>query len=253
MGKAGTDVAREAADMLLTDDNFATIEAAVEEGRGVFNNLQKFILWTLPTNLGEGTLIMLAIFMGIALPITPVQILWINLTTALFLGIMLAFEPAEPGIMQKPPRDPRQPILTKALVFRIFLVSAIMAGGGFWIYDHIVEAGGSVAEARTIVVNVVVFVEVFYLYNCRSLTQSPVAIGFFANPWVIFGSIGMALLQVLLTYLPLMNHWFGTAPITGVAWLKVLALSAGAYLVIDLEKRAVPLWARLRSTPRGRS
>ncbi len=249
MGKAGTDVAREAADMLLTDDNFATIEAAVEEGRGVFNNLTKFIIWTLPTNLGEGALIMFAIFLGLELPVTPVQILWINMTTALFLGLMLAFEPAEPGIMRLPPRDPKQPILTQALAMRIFLVSAVMAVGGFWIYDHIVEGGGNVAEARTIVVNVIVFVELFYLFNCRSITRSPVAVGFFANPWVIFGSVGMALLQILLTYVPLMNRWFDTAPISGEGWLKVLALSAVSYIVIDLEKRAWPLWARLK--PKG--
>jgi len=236
MGLAGTDVAREAADMVLTDDNFATIEAAVEEGRGVFDNLTKFIIWTLPTNLGEGLLIMLAIFIGLALPVTPVQILWINMTTALFLGLMLAFEPTEAGVMARPPRDPKKPIITRPLVFRLFLVGAVMAAGGFWIFDHIVEGGGSVAEARTIVVNVVVFTELFYLFNCRSLTRSPWAIGFLSNRWAVFGALGMAGLQILLTYVPLMNRWFGTAPITGLEWLEVLGVSLLAYVLVDLEK-----------------
>jgi magnesium-transporting ATPase (P-type) len=236
MGLAGTDVAREAADMVLTDDNFATIEAAVEEGRGVFDNLTKFIIWTLPTNLGEGLLVMLAIFLGLALPVTPVQILWINMTTALLLGLMLAFEPTEAGIMARPPRDPKKPIITRPLVFRLFLVSAVMAAGGFWIYDRIVEGGGSVAEARTIVVNVVVFTELFYLFNCRSLTRSPWAIGFLSNRWAVFGALGMAGLQILLTYVPLLNRWFDTAPITGLEWLEVLGVSLFAYILVEFEK-----------------
>ena len=112
MGIAGTEVAKEAADMILTDDNFASIEAAVEEGRGVFDNLTKFIAWTLPTNLGEGLVILAAVFAGVALPILPVQILWINMTTAVLLGLMLAFEPKEDGIMLRPPGRPRRPSST---------------------------------------------------------------------------------------------------------------------------------------------
>jgi cation-transporting ATPase F len=237
MGLAGTDVAREAADMILTDDNFATIEAAVEEGRGVFDNLTKFIVWTLPTNLGEGLLIMLAVFLGIVLPITPVQILWINMTTAILLGLMLAFEPTEPGTMNRPPRDPRKPIITPPLIVRLLLVSVIMAAGGFWIYDHIVEAGGSVAEARTIVVNVVVFTELFYLFNCRSLTRSPWALGFLSNRWAIIGALVMAVLQLIMTYAPFMNLWFDTAPISGLNWLKALGVGILAYGVVEIEKR----------------
>ncbi len=244
MGLAGTDVAREASDMILTDDNFATIEAAVEEGRGVFDNLTKFIVWTLPTNLGEGLLIMLAIFLGIALPITPVQILWINMTTAILLGLMLAFEPTEPGIMHRPPRDPRKPIITPVLIFRLILVSVIMAAGGFWIYDHIVQGGGSVAEARTVVVHVVVFTELFYLFNCRSLTLSPWVLGFLSNRWTLAGALAMAALQVFLTYVPFMNRWFDTAPTTGREWLEVLGVSVVAYAVVEIEKRIQSLRSR---------
>lgn len=119
MGISGTEAAKEAADMVLTDDNFASIEAAVEEGRGVFDNLTKFILWTLPTNMGEGLVILAAIFAGVALPILPVQILWINMTTAVLLGLMLAFEPKEPAIMARKPRKPETPVLTGVLLGRI--------------------------------------------------------------------------------------------------------------------------------------
>jgi len=254
MGQAGTEVAREAADMILTDDNFATIEAAVEEGRGVFDNLTKFIVWTLPTNLGEGMLLMLAIFLGLALPVTPVQILWINMTTALLLGLMLAFEPTEHGLMMRPPRNPKRPIVTWPLILRLLLVSTIMAAGGFWLYDQIVAGGGDVAEARTVVVNAVVFTEIFYLFNCRSLDRSPWAVGFLSNRWAIFGSLSMAALQVLLTYTPIMNRWFGTAPFKGEEWLKVLGVSLVAYVAIEIVKhyqaksgrRSVPRMARSR-------
>ena len=133
MGVGGTEVAKEAADMILTDDNFATIEAAVEEGRGVFDNLTKFIVWTLPTNMGEGLVILAAIFAGTTLPILPVQILWINMTTAVLLGLMLAFEPKEPDIMQRPPRDPQTPLLTGELIGRILLVLADFARRSVWI------------------------------------------------------------------------------------------------------------------------
>ncbi|MBN1568817.1 MAG: cation-transporting P-type ATPase [Acidobacteria bacterium] len=237
MGQAGTDVAREAADMILTDDNFATIEAAVEEGRGVFDNLTKFIVWTLPTNLGEGMLLMMAIFLGLTLPVTPVQILWINMTTALLLGLMLAFEPTEQGIMVRPPRDPKRPIVTWPLIVRLLLVSVIMAAGGFWIYDHIVVGGGDVAEARTVVVNVVVFTEIFYLFNCRSLSRSPWSVGFLSNRWIIFGALLMAALQIVLTYAPMMNRWFDTAPITAEEWLKALGVSLIAYAAVEVLKR----------------
>jgi len=237
MGQAGTDVAREAADMILTDDNFATIEAAVEEGRGIFDNLTKFIIWTLPTNLGEGLLIMLAIFLGLTLPITPVQILWINMTTALLLGLMLAFEPTEREVMTRPPRDPKKPLLLPGLMLRILLVSVVMTAGAYWIFDHLVASGGSLAQARTVVVNVVVFTEMLYLFNCRSLTRSPWAIGFLSNRWVLLGSLAMTVLQLALTYMPMMNRWFDTAPITGLDWLKLLGIALVAYGVTELEKR----------------
>ena len=181
MGVSGTEVAKEAADMILTDDNFATIEAAIEEGRGVFDNLTKFIVWTLPTNIGEGLVILAAIFAGTTLPILPVQILWINMTTAVLLGLMLAFEPKEPDIMQRPPRDPRTPILTGVLIGRILLVSLILLVGAFGSFEWALGKGAGDAYARTVAVNVFVMAELFYLFNCRSLTKSMFQLGVFSN------------------------------------------------------------------------
>ncbi|MBM3892598.1 MAG: HAD-IC family P-type ATPase, partial [Verrucomicrobia bacterium] len=155
MGIAGTDVAKGAADMLLTDDNFASIEGAVEEGRNVFDNLTKFIVWTLPTNFGEGLVILAAVFMGVVLPVLPVQLLYINMATALLLGLFLVFEPKERDLMERPPRDPKMPILTGALMTRIGLVSFLILAGAFGLFLWEQQRGASLAEARTTVLNVI--------------------------------------------------------------------------------------------------
>ena len=236
MGIAGTDVSKEAADMVLTDDNFASIEAAVEEGRGVFDNLTKFIAWTLPTNLGEGLVLLAAIVSGATLPILPIQILWINMITAATLGVSLSLEPKESGLMQRKPRDPRSPILDQMLIWRIVLVSLIILAGAFGLFEYELGRGASVAEARTVAVNVVIFVEIFYLFNARSLTKSPFQLGFFSNPWAIGGAVLMVVLQMLYTYAPFMNTLFSSAPISLELWLDVLAVSLAAYLVIEIEK-----------------
>ena len=237
MGLGGTDVAREAAAMVLTDDNFASIEAAVEEGRAVYANLVKFITWTLPTNIGEGLVIVVAIIAGATLPITPLQILWINMTTAVLLGLMLAFEPVERGLMALPPRPPQAPILDAALVGRICLVSVLLLFAAYGLFLNELSQGHALAEARTVAVNVFVLVETFYLFNCRSLTRSFVAVGVFSNPWVWVGSGLMLGLQLMLTYLPAMNRLFGTAPIALDAWGWIIAAGAGAALVVAFEKR----------------
>ncbi|WP_447980038.1 cation-transporting P-type ATPase [Candidatus Nitrospira bockiana] len=245
MGRDGTEVAKEAADMVLTDDNFASIEAAVEEGRGVFDNLTKFIVWTLPTNMGEGLVLLAAIGAGMALPILPVQILWINMTTAVALGMTLAFEPKEPGIMHRPPRDPGQPLLTGALGERIVLVSLLMLTGAFGVFLWEQERTGAIQEARTAAVNLFVMVELFYLFNCRSLTHTMFHVGVFSNPWAVWGAGAMVALELAFTYLPAMNRWFHTAPIDATAWLPILAVSVLVYAVVGIEK-----WIRRRLAAR---
>ncbi|HPC42031.1 MAG TPA: cation-transporting P-type ATPase [Spirochaetota bacterium] len=236
MGVAGTEVAREAADMLLTDDNFATIEAAVEEGRGVFDNITKFIVWTIPTNLGEGLVILAAIFAGVAMPVLPVQILWINMTTAVLLGLMLAFEPKEPGLMTRPPRDPASPIITGALIFRIMLVGALLLAGAFGLFELEMSATGNLAVARTAAVNVFVMGELLYLFNCRSLTESIFRVGFFSNPLLFAGVAAMALLQLGFTYVPAMNTLFNSAPITLARWGYIMVCAFAIYALVGMEK-----------------
>jgi cation-transporting ATPase F len=237
MGASGTEVAKDAADMILTDDDFATIEAAVEEGRGVFDNLTKFITWTLPTNIGEGLVILVAIVAGSALPILPTQILWINMTTAVALGLMLAFEPKEPGIMTRPPRDPNQPLLTRALLIRILLVATLLVAGSWWLFEWELSNGASLAEARTAALNLFVVVEAFYLFSCRSLTRSAWRIGLFSNRWVILGVSAQAVGQLAITYLPAMNAVFGTAPLGAEVWLRILVIAVAASLVVAVDKR----------------
>ncbi len=236
MGITGTDVSKEAADMVLTDDNFATIEAAVEEGRTVFDNLTKMIAWTLPTNLGEGLVILAAIVLGITLPILPIQILWINMMTAVLLGLTLAMERGEPDIMRRPPRDPRAPILTRALVWRVVLVGLLILVAAFGLFELELGLGVDVAVARTVAVNAVVIIETFYLLNSRSLTQSPFRIGFFSNRWVLAGAAAMILAQFAFTYLPPFNRVFASAPISPADWGRIVAFGVAGYLVVEAEK-----------------
>lgn len=236
MGLNGTEVAKETAEIVLTDDDFATIEAAVEEGRGVFDNLTKFITWTLPTNLGEGLVILAAIMLGTTLPILPVQILWINMTTAVALGLMLAFEPKEPGIMTRPPRPTGSQIVTGELVLRIVIVGAMMLLGSFGLFSAALDAGATDAEARTLAVNAFVAMEIGYLFNCRSLHQSVWAIGWFTNRWIWVGIGSTIALQIAFTYLPFMNEVFGSAPLPLTAWWPVIALGVLISLVIGSVK-----------------
>ncbi|MEX0818196.1 MAG: cation-transporting P-type ATPase [Pirellulaceae bacterium] len=245
MGLGGTEVAKEAADMILTDDNFATIEAAVEEGRGVFDNLTKFIVWTLPTNAGEGLLILTAVFAGATLPLLPVQILWINMTTAVLLGLMLAFEPKEPDIMRRPPRDPKVPLLNATLIVRMCIVALVLLTGAFGSFKWALGQGFSDATARTVAVNVFVMVELFYLFNCRSLTKSMFTIGLFSNRWIAVGATCMVALQLAFTYVPFMNHIFHSAPIGWDAWWRILLTALVAYLIVGTEK-----WLRRRWSQR---
>ena len=237
MGAGGTEVAKEAADMVLTDDDFGTIEAAVEEGRGVFDNLSKFIVWTLPTNMAEGLVILVAIGFGVALPILPTQILWINMTTAVLLGLTLAFEPKEPGIMRRPPREPDRPLLTGALVTRILLLSGVMVAATWWLFEWERGGGASLAESRTAAVNLFVAIEMLYLFSCRTLHAPVRTLGWFSNRWVLLGVALQVLAQAALTYLPVLNTAFGTAPLDASTWLLIAVLAVTAWVVVALDKR----------------
>jgi len=237
MGRNGTEVARESADIVLADDNFASIEAAVEEGRHTFDNLRKFIVWTLPTNAGEGLLVLTAVVVGATLPILPVQILWVNMTTAVLLGLTLAFERTEPGIMRRPPRRPSEPLLTRDLVMRMLLVALLLLAAAFWLFEHQLRSGATVDEARTVAVNVFVTVELLYLFSCRSLTGRARDLGLLSNRWLVGGVALMIALQLAFTYAGPMNDLFRSAPLDAVTWLKILAAAVIAWVVIELEKQ----------------
>lgn len=237
MGITGTEVAKEAADMVLTDDNFASIEAAVEEGRCVFENLKKFIVWSLATNLGEGLSILLAVFLGAALPILPVQILWVNMTTAIFLGMMLAFEPKERDIMTRPPQDPKLPIMTRDVVIRTLYVGLLLVAGVFGLFKLELSGGGSIEEARSVATTMLVMGQLFYLFNCRSLTQSAFAIGFFSNTRILWGVGLMVLMQVFYVYAPVMNKLFHSSPISLAAWVRILGAGTLIYVIVGFEKK----------------
>jgi Ca2+-transporting ATPase len=236
MGITGTEVAKEASDVILTDDNFASIKAAVEEGRRILDTLIKFITWTLPTSFGEGLVILTSIFFGLLMPILPVQILWINMTTVLALGTMLIFEPKEPDVMKRPPRRPNSPILTRDLAIQIIIVSTCILISVYGLFEWSLKDGRAIEEARTIAVNTIVMIEIFYLFNCRSLAKSVFRIGFFSNKLIFLGVGLMILLQIVFTYTPAMNEIFHSKPIGIESWLKILGVSIITFLIIETKK-----------------
>jgi magnesium-transporting ATPase (P-type) len=235
MGLGGTEVAKEASDMILSDDNFSSIAKAVKEGRNVFDNLIKFITWTLPTNLGEGLVILTAIMLGLTLPILPVQILWINMSTAILLGLMLVFEPEEKNIMHRPPRDPKEPILTKVLIIQMLLVGFYMLITAYGMFNYYLDQGYSIEYARTIAVNIFVFVELFYLFSCKELQKSIFKTPLLNNRYLLAGVALMALTQILFTHTAFMNMMFKSTPLDLITWFNIIAISAGVILVIEVK------------------
>ena len=237
MGKNGTEVAKEAAEMVLMDDNFASITHAVEEGRTVYDNIRKTVVYILPTSGGMAGVLILAIILGMALPITPVQILWINMVTTVTLAISLAFERPESGVMSRPPHDANAPILSGFLVWRIVFVALLMMGGVFTLYLWETVQGASIELARTVVVNVLVMCGIVYLFNCRYLMASVCSRrGLLDNHYVLLAVGLLLILQLLFTYLPVMQQLFGTTALDAAAWGRIIAVSLLLFLIIELEK-----------------
>ncbi|OCH98269.1 carbonate dehydratase [Legionella jamestowniensis] len=238
MGKNGSEVAKEAAEFVLLDDNFASIVAAVREGRTVYDNLKKVISWTLPTNAGEALTIVLALLLGLSLPVTPIQILWINLITAVTLGIVLAFEPTEEGTMHRPPRPRNEPLLTGSLVWHILLVSILFICGVFGIYFYALERGYSLDLARTIALNTLVTLEIFHLFYIRNMYGTSLTWKAVRGTKVVWGAIILiTIAQFAITYLPLLQTLFVTENIP--FWDGVLIVLTGAvfFAVIEIEKQ----------------
>ena len=238
MGRKGTEAAKEAAEVVLADDNFASIIAAVREGRTVYDNIKKVIEWTLPTNGGESSAIIAAIAFGITLPVTPIQILWINMVTAVTLGLTLAFEPTELGAMRRPPRSPREPLLSRRLLWRIGFVSLLFVTGAFGVFFYAVESGLSVELARTMVVNTIVVMEIFYLFSVRYIHGPSITWqGIFGTPAVLTGVALVVAAQFAFTYLPFMQAVFDTAPIAPLNGLLIIGVGIALLFLVELEKR----------------
>jgi magnesium-transporting ATPase (P-type) len=238
MGRKGTEAAKEVAEMVLADDNFASIVAAVREGRTVYDNLLKVIGWTLPTNGGEALTILTAIALGLALPVTPVQILWINMVTAVALGLTLAFEPTEPGAMRRPPRQRDQAILTGDLVWKIAFVSLLFVAGAFGMFFWAEARGLPIEEARTLVVNTIVVMEIFYLFSVRYVHGTSLTLqGVVGTPAVLFGVGTVVVAQFALTYIPTMQSIFGTRSVSLLDGLAVVGIGVALLIIIETEKR----------------
>ncbi len=238
MGQNGTEAAKEAAEMVLADDNFASIIHAVEEGRTVYDNLKKAILFILPTNGGEALIILAAILFGFhQLPLTPVQILWVNMVTAVTLALSLAFEPPEENVMRRSPRGAHEPILTPHLIWRVAFVSVILMSGTFGLFLWEMEHGVSIEYARTVAVNTLVTFEIFYLFNSRYITASIFNwAGLMGNRYVLVAIGILIIFQLGFTYLTPMQILFGTTAIDFDIWLRILLVSSSVLFLVELEK-----------------
>ncbi len=243
MGRRGSEAAKEAAEMVLADDDFASIAAAVREGRTVYDNLMKVIAWTLPTNGGEAATVLAAIVFGVAMPITPVQILWVNMITAVALGLTLAFDPTDPRAMTRPPRAPGAPILDRPLMRRIAFVSALFVAGAFGAYFWALSRGLGVEAARTLVVNGLVAMEVAYLLSVRHVPGRP---GALVTRAVALGVAAVALAQAAFTYWGPMQAIFETRPLGLLDGATLLVLGAALFGLVEAEKA----WARRRGEAR---
>jgi len=236
MGKGGTDVAREASDMVLSDDNFATITAAIEEGRIVFSNIRKVTFFLLSTAVGELIVIFIAILMNWPLPFIAVQILWINLVTNGLQDIALAFEPGEPGILKRKPRASGEGILTGRLIERLGGVGIVLAAGTLYMFWRTMEQTNDLDMARTVAMTQMVVFQFFHVLNCRSLDRSLFKINFFSNKF-LFISLFMALLaHISLLYVDFMQMIFRTVPLTIDQWIMIFAVGSLVILGGELDK-----------------
>lgn len=237
MGIKGTEATKEAADIVLADDNFASIERAVEEGRTIYDNLQKAILFILPTNGAQALVILVAVLLGLELPLAPVQILWANMVTAVTLSLALAYEPAEPGLMRRPPRRPGAPILGEFALWRIAFVSVLIGGATLTVFRFEEHRGYSIETAQTMAVNTLVLGQLFYLFNARFIRESSLRLDLLFTNRVVWISIGvLTVLQLLFVYVPFLNLWFHSAPIGARDWFVPIGIGVFIFLAVEAEK-----------------
>jgi len=238
MGMKGSEAAKEAADLVLADDNFASIAAAVREGRTVYDNIKKVISWTLPTNGGESMTVIVALLLGLSMPVTAVQILWINLITAVTLGLALAFEPTEPGTMRRPPRLRSAPILSGALVWHVVLVSGLFLAAVFGIFAYAMDRGYPLALAQTMAMNTLVVLEIFHLFFVRNLHGTSLTWAAVRGTRVIWLTVvSVTVAQFAITYVPLMQRIFGTQAVPLADGMLIVALGVAFFALIEIEKQ----------------
>src|SRR5262245_50755115 len=248
MGIKGTEVTKEAAEMVLADDNFASITAAVKEGRTVYNNIEKALLFMLPTNIAQALVIMAAIFVGFTLPITAPQILWVNMVTSVALGLVISFEPHELEVMTRPPRAVDRPILTGFGIWRIIFVGLSLVAYTLWAFFWMRSHGASDALARTVAVNAITIGQVFYLVNSRYLLDSSLSVkAHLDNPYLPVGIGAVVILQLLFTYTPPFQAMFGNEAIPLWVWPWLLAGGLVFFLVVEAEKLIIRSTGSLRS------
>ncbi|MEW6293066.1 MAG: cation-transporting P-type ATPase [Pseudomonadota bacterium] len=246
MGHKGTEAAKEAAEMVLADDNFASIAAAVEEGRTVYDNLRKAVVYVLPTSVGQAAMVLIAVLLGMTLPITPVQILWVNMVTAVTLSLAIAFERPEPDLMTRPPRDPKEPLVNGFMLWRIGFVTVLLVATSFGMFLWEIGRGMELEFARTAAVNMLVMGQIVYLFNCRRLTGSVLSReGFLGNPIALKAIAVLVMLQLAMTHLPFKQALFGTDHLDAETWLRVVAAGVLIFLAVEVEK----LFWRRRPAP----
>jgi magnesium-transporting ATPase (P-type) len=237
MGMKGTEAAKQAGAIVLADDNFASIAHAVEEGRTVYDNLRKTVTFLLPINGGESLSLLLAVLLGIALPITPVQVLWVNMVSSVALAMVLAFEPTEADVMQRPPRRPDEPMLSRFVIWRIFFVSALFLAGIFGMYQWMLSQGATVEAARTVAVNTLVCMEVFYLFSVRYLKAPSFTVqGVKGTPRVLVAVFGVFALQLLFTYAPFMQSLFASEALSLSTGMVVVLAGVAVLVILEIEK-----------------
>jgi magnesium-transporting ATPase (P-type) len=249
MGIKGTEVTKEAAEMVLADDNFASITAAIREGRTVYNNIEKAMLFMLPTNVAQALVIMAAIFVGFTMPITAPQILWVNMVTSVALGLVIAFEPHELEVMSRPPRSVDRPILTRFGIWRIIFIGLALLAFTLWAFFWMKSQGASDPLARTVAVNAITVGQVFYLLNSRYLLDSSVSIrAHLGNKYLPLGIGAVVILQLLFTYAPPLQALFDNESIPLWVWPWLFAGGLVFFLLVEAEKLIIRSSSSLRGT-----
>jgi Ca2+-transporting ATPase len=237
MGITGTDVSKEAADMILTDDNFASIVSAVEEGRAIFDNIRRFVHFLLSCNIGELLAMFLASLLGIPLPLLPIQILWVNLATDSLPALALGVEPAEPGGMERPPRPPDEGVITRRMATMMGIqgiIIGLLTLGAFAIEYYVV--GGGVDRARVMAFSTTIFAQNVHAFNVRSNRFSLFQLGVFTNRWLVAAFAVVVVSELAVIYLPFLQPIFKTMPLSLQDWAVVIGLGVMPLVIVEIVK-----------------